>query len=126
MAEVYKLMDEGAAHAAASRWAEATSAFDKVLARSPVFERRKEMAPAYVAHAKTLEEKDPAAALEMLRKALRLDPKGEGENPMSDADLDRKFLSNCEPIVGKDKCQRLLEAVWGFDRLDSLAVFYRW
>ncbi|MRG94549.1 hypothetical protein [Polyangium spumosum] len=78
MAEVYKLMDEGAAHAAASRWAEATSAFDKVLARSPVFERRKEMAPAYVAHAKTLEEKEPAAALEMLRKALRLDPKGEG------------------------------------------------
>ena len=55
-----------------------------------------------------------------------LDPKGEGENPMSDADLDRKFLSNCEPIVGKDKCQRLLEAVWGFDRLDNLAVLYRW
>jgi len=55
-----------------------------------------------------------------------LDPKGEGENPMSDADLDRKFLSNCEPIVGKDKCQRLLEAVWGFDRLDSMAMFYRW
>ncbi|MDI1480592.1 hypothetical protein [Polyangium sp. y55x31] len=78
LAEVYKLMDEGAAHAAASRWVEATSAFDKVLARSPVFERRKEMAPAYVAHAKTLEEKEPAAALELLRKALRLDPKGEG------------------------------------------------
>ena len=43
-----------------------------------------------------------------------------------DADLDRKFLSNCEAIVGKDKCQRLLEAVWGFDRLDNLALFYRW
>ena len=55
-----------------------------------------------------------------------LDPKGEGKNPMSDADLERKFVSNCEPIIGKDKCQRLLEAVWGFDRLDSLAVFYRW
>ena len=55
-----------------------------------------------------------------------LDPKGEGENPMSDADLERKFVSNCEPIIGKDKCQRLLDAVWGFDRLDSLAVFYRW
>jgi 2-methylcitrate dehydratase PrpD len=55
-----------------------------------------------------------------------LDPKGEGENLMSDADLERKFLSNCEPIIGKDKCQRLLESVWGFDRLDSLALFYRW
>ena len=53
-----------------------------------------------------------------------LDPKGEGENPMSDADLERKFVSNCEPIVGKDKAARLLDAVWGFDRLDSLALFY--
>jgi 2-methylcitrate dehydratase PrpD len=55
-----------------------------------------------------------------------LDPKGEGENPMSDVDLERKFLSNCEPIVGKDKCARLLESVWAFDRLDNLALFYRW
>jgi 2-methylcitrate dehydratase PrpD len=55
-----------------------------------------------------------------------LDPKGEGENPMSDADLERKFVSNCEPIVGKDKCARLLDAAWGFDRLDNLALFYRW
>ncbi|MCC6532088.1 MAG: MmgE/PrpD family protein [Burkholderiales bacterium] len=55
-----------------------------------------------------------------------LDPKGEGENPMSDADLERKFLSNCEPIIGKDKCQRLVAAVWSFERLDNLALFYRW
>jgi 2-methylcitrate dehydratase PrpD len=55
-----------------------------------------------------------------------LDPKGEGENPMSDADLERKFVSNCEPLIGKDKSSRLLEAVWGFDRLDNLALFYRW
>src|SRR5690606_7271462 len=55
-----------------------------------------------------------------------LDPKGEGENLMSDADLERKFVANCEPIVGKDKCRRLLDAVWGFERLDNLALFYRW
>jgi len=55
-----------------------------------------------------------------------LDPKGEGENLMSDADLEHKFLSNCESIVGADKCRRLLEAVWGFDRLDNLAMFFRW
>ena len=52
-----------------------------------------------------------------------LDPKGEGENPMSDADLERKFVSNCEPIVGKDKAARLLDALWGFDRLDSLDIW---
>jgi hypothetical protein len=78
LAEVFKLMEEGAAHAAASRWIEATDAFDKVLARSPVFERRKDMAPAYIARAKMIEDKEPEAALEVLRKALRLDPKGEG------------------------------------------------
>ena len=55
-----------------------------------------------------------------------LDPKGEGENLMSDADLERKFLSNCESIVGADKCRRLLEDVWGFDRLDNLAEFFHW
>jgi tetratricopeptide (TPR) repeat protein len=78
LAEVYKLMDEGLEHAKAQKWIEATDAFDKVLARSPVFERRKEMAKAYVERAKLSEAKDPSAALELLRKALRLDPKGEG------------------------------------------------
>jgi hypothetical protein len=78
LAEVYKLMDEGVEFANAQKWIEATDAFDKVLARSPVFERRKEMAKAYVERAKLVESKDSAAALELLRKALRLDPKGDG------------------------------------------------
>lgn len=78
LAEVYKLMDEGVAHASAQKWTEATDAFDKVLARSPVFERRKEMVQAYVERARQLEAKEPAAALELLRKALRLDPKHDG------------------------------------------------
>ncbi len=55
-----------------------------------------------------------------------LDPKGEGENLMSDTDLERKFIANCESTIGKDKSRRLLDAVWAFDRLDNLALFYRW
>jgi 2-methylcitrate dehydratase PrpD len=55
-----------------------------------------------------------------------LDPKGEGENLMSDADLERKFTSNCEPIVGREKCARLLEAIWNFERLANLDELYRW
>jgi tetratricopeptide (TPR) repeat protein len=78
LAEVYKLMDEGVQHAAAGRYAEATDAFDKVLARSPIFERRKEMVSAYVERARQLADKQRDEAIEMLRKALRLDPKGEG------------------------------------------------
>ncbi len=86
LAEVYKLMDEGVDLANAQKWIEATDAFDKVLARSPVFERRKEMVKAYLERAKLSEAKDPAAALELLRKALRLDPKGEGSKKI-EADI---------------------------------------
>ena len=55
-----------------------------------------------------------------------LDPKGEGENPMSDADLSRKFLVNCEPVVGKAKCERLLDAIWGFEKAHGMRELYDW
>lgn len=87
LAEVYKLMDDGLAAARAKKWEEATAAFDKVLARSPLFERRKEMVPAYVARAQAIEDKAPDAALAMLRKALRLDPKAEGAKKL-EGDID--------------------------------------
>jgi len=54
------------------------------------------------------------------------DPRGEGDNPMSDADLEEKLLVNCIPIIGREKCRRLLEAVWGFERLTGLFEFYSW
>jgi 2-methylcitrate dehydratase PrpD len=44
-----------------------------------------------------------------------LDPKGEGDNPMSDDDLKRKFTVNCEPVIGKAKCERLVAMVWNFE-----------
>ncbi|WP_438016391.1 hypothetical protein WMF18_36995 [Sorangium sp. So ce315] len=77
LAEVYALMDEGVAAASADKLAEATEAFDKVLARAPLFERRKEMVGAYVGRAKSLGDDRREDALAMLRKALRLDPTGE-------------------------------------------------
>jgi tetratricopeptide (TPR) repeat protein len=79
LAEVYKLMDAGLAAAREGKLDEATDAFDKVLARSPLFERRKEMVKTYVARARALAEdrRTPGRveeALAMARKALRLDP----------------------------------------------------
>lgn len=53
-----------------------------------------------------------------------LDPKGEVENPMTDADLTHKFHANCEAIIGKARCERLLELVWGFDKASSLNEFF--
>ena len=53
-----------------------------------------------------------------------LDPKGEAENPMTDADLTHKFLSNCEAIAGKDKCARVLDLVWSIETAPGLTELY--
>lgn len=55
-----------------------------------------------------------------------LDPKGEGENPMSDEDLGHKFRSNCEPVVGAEKCRRVLDTVWGIDGARDLGELTAW
>ena len=76
LAEAYALMDEGlAAHRQADA-ERAARAFDRVLARDPAFERRAEMAPAYLAFARTLKGHDRAQAMTALRKAMRADPAG--------------------------------------------------
>ncbi len=49
-----------------------------------------------------------------------LDPKGEGDDPMSDEDLKRKFTVNCTPVVGAEKCTRVLDAIWSFDAAQDL------
>ena len=55
-----------------------------------------------------------------------VEPKGETRNPMTDSDLEAKFRSNCEPLIGKQRCDRLLAGVWGFDALTDVAQFYAW
>jgi 2-methylcitrate dehydratase PrpD len=54
-----------------------------------------------------------------------LDPKGEGVNPMSDEDLKRKFFVNCEPVIGKEECERLLDAIWNFDSISGVAELFK-
>ena len=54
-----------------------------------------------------------------------LDPKGEGENPMSDADLESKLFANCEPLIGKQRCDDVLKAVWSFDKARDAADLLR-
>jgi len=77
LAEAYALMEEGlAAHRRADS-ERAALAFDKVLARDPAFVRRAEMAPAYLALARTLKKHDGGRAMAALRKAMRADPTGQ-------------------------------------------------
>ncbi|MGQ0750496.1 MAG: MmgE/PrpD family protein [Betaproteobacteria bacterium] len=53
-----------------------------------------------------------------------LDPKGEAANPMSDGDLERKFTSNCEPLIGRARCDDLLHSIWHFEQ-ENLPRFLR-
>lgn len=50
-------------------------------------------------------------------RELRIDqPYGEPSNPVSDSDLDAKLLRLAGPIVGDDRCKRIIEETWSFER----------
>jgi tetratricopeptide (TPR) repeat protein len=76
LVDAYSLMDEGLAASKKKNVEAAVSAFDRVLARAPDFERRSEMATGYLEFARAIAETDPPRAMASLRKALRVDPAG--------------------------------------------------
>lgn len=78
--EVYGQFELGTRAYKDGKVEEATRAFDTVLAREPMFERRAEMTAAYVARAQAIEDAEPGEALALYRKALRLDPGGARAN----------------------------------------------
>lgn len=55
-----------------------------------------------------------------------LDPKGEGENPMTDDDLATKFSSNCAPVIGEARSRKLLDLVMSLKTGSTLDELYRW
>lgn len=74
LAELERLADEGFEAAKASDHPRAVGVFDRVLARDPLFERRREMSASYVAVARSTPIERGEERLAMLRKARRLDP----------------------------------------------------
>jgi hypothetical protein len=74
--EVYAMLDDGLAKQKAGQLDDAVAAFDKILARQPMLDRRGEMVGAYVQYAQSIEDKDRPTATAYLRKALRLDESG--------------------------------------------------
>ena len=58
-------------------------------------------------------------------EARVLDPKGEGDNQMSDADLERKFTANCVPVIEKNEGGAVLDAVWRFEQAPDLGKLLR-
>lgn len=55
-----------------------------------------------------------------------LDPKGEGENPMTDEDLATKFSANCAPVLGEARSREMLALVMGLKPGSALDGLYRW
>jgi tetratricopeptide (TPR) repeat protein len=76
LSEVYRMADEGFGHYKAGKLIDAIASFDRVLARSPSFERRAEMVPAYLDQARAVRDDDALAARAALRRAELLDPAG--------------------------------------------------
>lgn len=72
LAQVHRLFDDGLAAKKAGKLDEMRVAFDKVLARSPMFERRAEMASGYLEYARAQGDAANAAALDALRRAERI------------------------------------------------------
>lgn len=65
--EVYSLLDAGLAKEKEGKRDDAIAAFDKVLARQPMIDRRAEMVPAYAARAgKSADKNDLGGALALV------------------------------------------------------------
>ncbi|NUP09980.1 MAG: hypothetical protein HOW73_28360 [Polyangiaceae bacterium] len=85
VAELWNIFTSGLDASNAGKHAVAVEAFDKVLARDPLFDRRKEMAVSYFELAKSLPFDKADDRLAMLRKARRLDP--DPKNTAIDAEI---------------------------------------
>lgn len=110
--EVYGLLEEGLMKEKEDKVDEAVAAFDKVLARQPMLDRRGEMVAAYFAHAQKLEADDPVAALAGLRKAARLAPEGPRINAIN---------AEIAYLEGKDLLARGIADTEPFKRALNLA-----
>ncbi len=81
--EVYALLDEGLARERESKLEDAVHAYDTVLARQPMLDRRGETVPGYLAYARAIETNDRPGALAYLHNAQRLDEAGAQAGPIN-------------------------------------------
>ena len=76
--DVYARLDQGLAKQGRGDIDGAIADFDNVLARQPVFDRAKELVPAYVTYAEAVEASNRPRAKDYLRRALRLEADAPG------------------------------------------------
>ena len=51
------------------------------------------------------------------------DPKGESNYPLTDKELESKFINNCLGILTKEEVNHILNAIWNFEKLENLNAF---
>jgi 2-methylcitrate dehydratase len=47
-------------------------------------------------------------------------PRGHAHNPMTDAEVERKFQSIVEPVYGKDRTQQILDRCWNLEKVTDV------
>jgi len=52
-------------------------------------------------------------------------PKGDPRNPLTDGEIEEKFDALAEPVLSADGRARLKDAVWGLEKLDSVAALMK-
>lgn len=57
-------------------------------------------------------------------EALVLDPKGSPGAPLSGAEIDEKFQHQAAPVLGAERCGRLLRALRSIDTLDDMGKLF--
>lgn len=80
--------------------------------------RHKELSdkyPGVVGNIVTLKLKDGRTIVERSDFA-----KGHARNPLSDAELEKKYVAQAEPLLGRARSQSLLEWLWKLDAADNL------
>lgn len=104
VSELSNLADEGFEAEKAGKAADAVGDFDKVLARDPLFDRRKEMAPVYFEVATTIPFERGEERLAMLKKARRLDPEAK-DGAKIDAEIS---FTEAKLLIAEGKPDRFL------------------
>jgi 2-methylcitrate dehydratase len=51
-------------------------------------------------------------------------PKGHPENPLSDADVEEKFVRLVEPLIGAARCCRFLDWAWRLEEADNIEEIF--
>jgi hypothetical protein len=82
LARVYKLFDAGMSDYRAGKLEPMRDKFNQVLAQNPMFDRRPEMTPGYVAFAAKFAATHRSEAIDALRRALRLTENGDAKKPI--------------------------------------------